>query len=54
MVRAVDGSFLRLKAETVCVHSDTEHAVEIAAAIRGALINEGVIIAAWWRETPTG
>jgi UPF0271 protein len=45
-IRAIDGSFLRLTAETVCVHSDTAHAVEIAAAIRDFLINEGVSVSA--------
>lgn len=37
---------IALRAQTVCLHGDGPHAVEFAELIHGALINEGVRIAA--------
>lgn len=45
-VRATDGTDVRLSAETICVHGDGVHAVEIARAVRSALLDAGVRIAA--------
>jgi UPF0271 protein len=36
-VTAVDGSFLKLAVETLCVHGDTPGAPDIALAVRDAL-----------------
>jgi UPF0271 protein len=44
MVAALEGSEVRLTAETVCVHSDTPGAGEIAAAIRQALGTAGIAV----------
>jgi 5-oxoprolinase (ATP-hydrolysing) subunit A len=41
-VVAVDGSRVRIMAESICCHGDTPGAVEIAAAVRGALEAAGV------------
>lgn len=41
-VTATDGTKIGIKADTVCVHGDGEHAVEFARAIRGALSDAGV------------
>jgi UPF0271 protein len=41
---AVDGSAVPLRAESICCHGDTPGAVEIAAAVRGALEDAGVAI----------
>ena len=41
-VRAVDGALLRLDAETICIHGDTEGAVDLARAVRSALEHAGV------------
>jgi len=41
-VRAIDGSILRIRAESICVHGDTPDAVTMAAAIRGALDSAGI------------
>lgn len=35
--QATDGSFFPTRAETVCIHSDTPNAVDIARAVRAAL-----------------
>lgn len=43
-VRAVDGSRVALRAESVCCHGDTPGAVEIAAAVRAALEGSGVAV----------
>ena len=43
-VEAIDGSVLHLGAETICVHSDTPGADELAAKLRAALQAEGVAV----------
>lgn len=45
-VRATDGSDVRLRAETICIHGDGAHAVEIAREVRAALMDAGVRVAA--------
>lgn len=37
LTRSVGGRDIRVGAETICVHSDTPHAVEIARAVRAAI-----------------
>lgn len=41
-VEAVDGTVLRVEAESVCVHGDTTGAVEISRRVRAALEDAGV------------
>ena len=45
VVTAVDGSDVRVAAESICVHGDTPGAVSMAAAVRRALEDAGVTIA---------
>lgn len=45
-VRSVDAIMIRIKAETVCIHGDGEHAVEFARSIRFALIESSIEIRA--------
>jgi 5-oxoprolinase (ATP-hydrolysing) subunit A len=45
-VRTFDGGVLPIKAETLCVHSDTPGAADIAAQIRKALAAKGVHVQA--------
>ncbi len=47
VVRAVDGSDVRLDVETVCVHSDTPGAVLLARDVRAALERAGVPLASF-------
>jgi UPF0271 protein len=44
-VRSHDGAEVEIRAESVCLHSDTDGAVELAHAIAGALRAEGVVLA---------
>ena len=44
-VAAVGGEAVSLAAETICCHGDTPGAVEIAAAVRAALVAAGVDVA---------
>ena len=44
VIEAVDGSPLRLEAQSICVHGDSPAAVAMAAAIRDRLTAEGVAI----------
>jgi UPF0271 protein len=44
-VRAVDGSFLKLAVDTLCVHGDTPGATDIARAVRDALAKAKVKVA---------
>lgn len=41
-VRAINGGWVELKADTICVHGDNPRALEIAAYIRKRLEEEGV------------
>jgi UPF0271 protein len=41
-VIAIDGSVVEVEPESVCVHGDTPGAVEIAGAVRDALVRAGV------------
>ncbi len=41
-VKAINGEWIELKVDTICVHGDNPKAVEIAKAVRGALESEGV------------
>ena len=45
-VRAVDGSDVSVKAETICLHGDKPDAVEFARTLRARLEREGIVIAA--------
>jgi len=44
LVTASDGSEIKLKPDTICLHGDTREAVEMAAAVRRALEAAGVEI----------
>lgn len=46
-VRAVDGSILKIRAESICVHGDSPGAVAMAAAVKSALSGAGVNLAAF-------
>lgn len=46
-VRAIDGSSIRVEAESICVHGDSPGAVRIAAAVRRRLVSEGVELVAF-------
>ena len=45
-MRSYDGSFLDLVVDTLCLHGDTPGAVAIAAAVRAALDDAGVMVRA--------
>ena len=44
-IRAIDGSEIRVEADSICVHGDSPGAVAIAAAVRDRLAAEGVRLA---------
>jgi UPF0271 protein len=46
-VRAVDGSLLRIQAESICVHGDSPGAVAMATAVKAALAEAGVTVSAF-------
>ena len=41
---AIDGSWLAMPVQSLCVHGDTPGAVAIAAAVRSALVAEGISV----------
>lgn len=43
-VRAIDGSVLKIRAESICVHGDSPGAVAMATAVKSALADAGVSI----------
>ena len=46
MVVAVDGSVVRVDVDTICVHSDTPGAADLAARLRAGLEAAGVTVKA--------
>lgn len=46
-VRAVDGSWAEINADTLCIHGDNAESVQIAAAVRAALLASGLKVAAF-------
>jgi UPF0271 protein len=46
-VRAVDGSLLKIQAESICVHGDSPGAVAMATAAKAALAEAGVTVSAF-------
>jgi UPF0271 protein len=53
VIRAEDGTELRVAAGTVCVHGDTPGAVEVARAIRERLARDGVAVRSFSAVSPT-
>ena len=43
-VEALDGTWTPVRAETLCIHGDADHAPEMAGAVRDALEQEGVAV----------
>jgi UPF0271 protein len=44
-VVAIDGSIVRLQADTICVHGDTPGAADLARHVRRGLEAEGITVA---------
>lgn len=44
VVEAIDGSTVRIRADSICVHGDSPGAVEMARQVRGLLERSGVVI----------
>ncbi len=51
-IRAIDGSEISVKAQTICVHGDTPGAVEFVRTLRAQLEGEGIDIGAPERSRP--
>jgi len=45
-VTAIDGTFAAVKAETVCLHGDGEHALQFARRLRAAFAEQGICVSA--------
>ena len=43
-VKTVNGKKIKLKADTICLHGDGTHAIELASAINEAFKKEGILI----------
>jgi UPF0271 protein len=50
-IRAIDGTVLRLRVDSICVHGDTPGAVKMAARVRQVLTAQGVAIMANSKRT---
>jgi UPF0271 protein len=46
-IRAVDGSILKINADSICVHGDSPGAVAMAVAVKAALSDAGITIKAF-------
>jgi UPF0271 protein len=53
-VVACDGSVVKVEAETLCIHSDTPGAVDIARSVRKRLEDAGVKVGTWHSEPALG
>ncbi|MEH7886576.1 5-oxoprolinase subunit PxpA [Bacillus sp. JJ1609] len=47
-VRAVDGSDIKLKADTICVHGDEPQTLEFVVKLKQALLDEGITVGKSW------
>jgi UPF0271 protein len=47
LLYAIDGTPLRIVADSLCIHGDGDHAIQFAAAVRAGLEEEGLDIAAF-------
>jgi UPF0271 protein len=52
VITAVDGSVIRIEAESACVHGDSPGAIEMAAAVRAGLEAAGVTLRSFVEELP--
>lgn len=43
-ITAVDGSLISIKADTLCIHGDSAHALQFARAVKAALMAQGFCI----------
>jgi len=50
VVTAIDGSTVRIEAESICVHGDSPGAVAMARELRALLEREGVVIRSFMGE----
>jgi UPF0271 protein len=46
-VQAIDGSVARVEAQSICVHGDSDGALEMARAVRAALERDGIAVRAF-------
>lgn len=46
-VRAVEGSLIEVRADSICLHGDTPRALQLARAVRAALAEAGVAVRAF-------
>lgn len=51
-VRAVDGTDVALRADTICIHGDGPHAAEFAERLRSAFEGDGIAVRAPGRARP--
>lgn len=54
VVTAIDGSTVRIEADSICVHGDSPGAVEMAREVRGLLEREGVAIRSFVEPAAAG
>ena len=47
-VAAIDGTDVKIKADTICVHGDNPKALEFVTVLKQALINENILIRKSW------
>lgn len=52
VIAAADGSTLRLRADSICVHGDSPGAVAMAGRIRAVLLENGIAITPFARTAP--
>ena len=45
-ITAVDGSLISIKADTLCIHGDSAHALQFASVVKSALTSQGIAVRA--------
>jgi UPF0271 protein len=43
-IKTIDGNLISIKADTLCIHGDSAHAVQFARAVKAALLAQGIAI----------
>jgi len=45
-IKTIDGSLISIKADTLCIHGDSAHALQFAQAVKAALLSQGIAVRA--------
>jgi UPF0271 protein len=45
-IKTIDGNLISIKADTLCIHGDSDHALQFASVVKSALTSQGIAVRA--------